>query len=278
MQYLLQFLWKRRILFAFIAMQAVALTLVVRANSYHRTAVATSANAVTGSMMENYRYVRDFINLSQTNRNLASENATLRSALKSSYFQMYADHDTVVDTLYIQQYSFIDAEVINSSIHKRNNYLTLNRGSAHGVQPDMGVINSDGVVGIVTDVSKHYSTVIPIIHGRTSLSGRFKNAPYFGPVSWPATFGYREARWSDIPRQARIHVGDTVVTDTRSGLYPSGIPIGVVDTFYIEPQDQFYEIDVVLAVDFAALEKVYIVKNLLKGERALLEMRRNNDE
>ncbi len=278
MQYLLQFLWKRRIFFLFIALQAVAITFVVRANSFHRTAVATSANEVSGVLMENYRYIRDFINLSETNQNLSAENAALRSALQSSYFQMYVDHDTVIDTMYMQQYSYIDADVINSSIHKRNNYITLNRGRMHGVRPDMGVINYQGAIGVVTDVSDHYSIVIPLIHGRTQLSGTFQHTPFFGPVSWPTTSSYREARLSDIPRQAEFAKGDTIITDTRSGLYPSGIPIGIIDSFYIEPQDQFYEVDIRLSVDFSSLDKVYIVQNLLKGEREELENRRADDE
>ncbi|NVK04481.1 MAG: rod shape-determining protein MreC [Flavobacteriia bacterium] len=277
MQNLLQFLWKRRILFVFIALQAVAITLVVRVNSYHSSAVATSANAVSGSMMENYRYVRDFIHLSETNRNLASENAALRSALKKSYFQMYVDRDSVVDTLFKQQYSYINADVINSSIHKRNNYITINKGRIHGVTPDMGVLNHQGVIGVVTDVSDHYATVIPLIHGRTQLSGTFQHSAFFGPVRWPATFSYRDARLSDIPRQAVFKSGDTIVTDMRSGLYPTGIPIGIVDTFYIEPQDQFYEVDIQLSVDFSALDKVYVVQNLFKGEREQLEARRDDE-
>lgn len=278
MQYLLQFFWKRRVLLLFIALQVVALTLIIRANAFHKSAVATSANAVSGTVLENYRAVRDFINLSETNRNLASENAALRSALESSYFSLYVDRDSIVDTLYIQQYKFLEAQVINSSINKRNNYLTLNRGSIHGVKPDMGVICGNGAVGLVTDVSDHFCTVIPLIHSRTRLSGKFLNSPFFGSISWPASMNYRHVQLSDIPRQAEFSIGDTVVTDTRSGLYPSGIPIGIVDTFYIEPQDQFYEVELTLASEFSALDHVYIVVDLLKGEREDLENREEQDD
>lgn len=278
MQYLLQFFWKRRVILLFIALQIVALTLVVRANAYHRTSVATSANAVSGTVLEKYNSIRDFINLSETNRNLAGENAALRSALESSYFQMYVDRDSIVDTLYQQQYIYVEATVINSSIVKRNNYLTINRGRLHGIEADMGVICGDGAVGIVTDVSDHYATVIPLIHGRTRLSGKFEKTPFFGSISWPATMDYRHAQLSDIPRQAKIEKGDTVVTDTRSGLYPTGIPIGIVDTFYIEPQDQFYEVELTLTTNFAALNHVYIVVDLLKKERDELENHQQEDD
>lgn len=278
MQHLLQFFWKRRVLFLFVLLQIVALSLVVRANAYHRSAVATSANNISGGILENYRSVMDFINLKETNKNLASENASLRSALEESYFALFVDRDSIVDTVMMQQYSFIDAQVINSSINKRNNYLTLNRGSVHGVSADMGVISGNGVIGIVTDVSDHYCTVIPLIHGRTRLSGKFQNSPFFGSITWPASMSYRQIQLSDIPRQAQFNKGDTVVTDTRSGLYPSGIPIGIVDTFYIEQQDQFYEVELDLITDFAALDHVYIVVDMLKGERDELENRQENDD
>ncbi len=276
MQYLLQWLWRRRVLFVFIALQAVAITFIARANSYQRAAVLTSANSISGGIMETYSSVHDFINLSETNRNLAAENAALRASLRSSYFQLFADNDTVIDTLYQQHYTYIDAEVINSSIHKRNNYITINRGRMHGVEEDMAVINGFGVLGIVADVSDHFASVIPIIHGSSRLPGRFQKSNFFGSVSWPATASFREALLSDIPRQAEIAVGDTIVTDTRSSLYPSGIPIGVVDTFYIEPQDQFYEVKLNLSVDFAQLQKVYVVVNLLKSEQ--LELESNQEE
>lgn len=278
MQNLLQWLWRRRVMFAFVALQVVAITFVVSANSYHRTAVVTSANEVTGGLMKRYSSIRDFINLNETNKNLAAENAALRSALKSSYFQIYADHDSIIDTLYQQQYTYIDAEVINNSIHKRNNYITLNRGRIHGLEEDMAVINGFGAVGVIADVSDHYASVIPIIHGKSRLPGKFQNSSFFGSISWPSAANYREARLSDIPRQATIRKGDTIVTDTRSALYPSGIPIGIVDTFYIEPQDQFYEVELNLTVDFAALQKVYVIKNLLKGERLLLESEQEDED
>lgn len=278
MQQLLQFIWKRRVFLLFIALQAVALTLTVRANRFQATQVMTSANEVTGTVLEKYRYVRDFINLNETNKNLSAENAALRSALKSSYFQVFVDRDTVVDTLYHQQFQFIDANVINSSIHKRNNYLTINRGRVHGVDVDMGVISDKGVVGVVTDVSDHFATVIPLIHGRTRLSGKFQKNPFFGSIQWPSYMNYSRAQLSDIPRQAEFQQGDTVVSDTRSGLYPSGIPIGIVDTFYIEQQDQFYEVELNLTVDFAALNHVFVVVDLFKGERDELENNRNDGE
>lgn len=278
MQNALQFFWKRRVTLLFIALQIVAIALVVQANAFHKSAVATSANAISGTVLENYQGVRDFINLNETNKNLASENAALRSAIKSAYFALYADRDSVIDTLYEQHYKFLEAEVINSSIHKRNNYLTLNRGKIHGVTSDMGVISDAGIVGVVTDVSDHYCTVIPLIHGRTRLSGKFKKSAFFGSIAWPAKMSYRQAQLSDIPRQAHISIGDTVVSDTRSNIYPSGIPIGIVDTFYIEPQDQFYEVELNLTTDFSSLNHVYIVVDLLKEERIAIENRQHHEE
>lgn len=276
MRNLLQFLARYHVLLLFVVLQLIALSLTVQSQSFQRSTFFSGANAVSGSVLGSYHQVENFINLRETNRNLARENAELRSTLKSSYFPMYVERDTIVDTLYNQEYKYINAMVINSSFNKRNNYMTLNRGSAHGIKTGQGVISADGAVGIIKDVSAHYATVIPLIHSNTRLSGKFKKSNYFGSANWSGG-DHRVIRLSDIPRQASFVVGDTVVTDTRSGIFPAGIIIGTVRDYDIEPQDQLYEVDLTLAVDFAKVEHVYVIEDLFKEERRALEERSQND-
>ncbi len=276
MRNLLQFLARYHVLLLFIVLQLIALSLTVQSQSFQRSTFYSGANLVSGSVLGSYHQVENFINLRETNRNLARENAELRSTSKSSYFPMYVDRDTIVDTLYNQEYKYINAMVINSSFNKRNNYMTLNRGSAHGIKTGQGVISAEGAVGIIKDVSAHYATVIPLIHSNTRLSGKFKKSNYFGSANWMGG-DHRVIRLSDIPRQASFVVGDTVVTDTRSGIFPAGIIVGTVRDYDIEPQDQLYEVDLTLAVDFAKVEHVYVIADLFKEERKALEERSQND-
>jgi len=224
----------------------------------------------SGKTIELYNNIDDYINLSRINKNLARENANLKSANKDSYFSLTSRKDTIVDTLYQLQYSYIEARVINSSFGKRNNYITLNKGSVHGIKPDMAVTCIDGVIGIVKDVSKHYSTVVPLIHGRSLLSVGFNNSSYFGSMSWDGK-DFRHAQISDVPREAPLSVGDTIVSDTRSLALPGNLVVGTIESFELDPEDQTYNLEVRLSVNFSALDFVYVIDNLLKVEQMQLE-------
>ena len=135
-------------------------------------------------MMEVVHYFSEYINLKETNESLARENAHLRSMLVSNNYSLHASDTTVKDTTYLQQYSYIEARVVNNSINRRNNYLTLDKGSLHGITTDMGVISSDGVVGIVKDVSPHYCTVMSVLHKNSKVSARLLHTNYFGSLVW----------------------------------------------------------------------------------------------
>ena len=105
--------------------------------------------------MEAYHNAQEFANLKRTNQILAEENARLRTVSKNSYFSLYDVRDTIIDTLYTQQYQYIPAKVVNSTYTYLNNHITLNKGRKHGIEKGMGVINAEGVIGKVKDVSEN---------------------------------------------------------------------------------------------------------------------------
>jgi rod shape-determining protein MreC len=175
----------------------------------------------------------------------------------------------VTDTIRKQQYTFLTARVVNNSINRRNNYLTLNKGSLQGVQAEMGVICPDGIVGIVKDVSEHFSSVISVLHKDSRISTKIKKNGYIGSLMWEGyNAGY--AILKDIPKHVKLAVGDTLVTSQFSAIFPEGIMVGVIDKFDSKPGD-FYLIDVKLSTDFDNLSYVYLVTNVLKEEQKKLE-------
>ncbi|HAD97337.1 MAG TPA: rod shape-determining protein MreC, partial [Cryomorphaceae bacterium] len=171
---------------------------------------------------------------------------------------------------YKVQYTFIKADVLNSSFRKSRNFITLNRGRLHGVQSEMGVIGPRGAVGIVQNVSEHFCTVIPLINPGISVSGKFKDKGFFGPVNWKLN-DYRYITLSDIPRHAQVHKNDTIITDARSLTFPAGILIGTVDTTSLQEDQNFYSVEIKLSTDFSSLEQVYIIQDKMKLERQQLE-------
>lgn len=277
MRKLVDFLVRNHVFILFLFLEGIAFSQILRSQSFQRSAWTNSSNRISGNVLETVNQVNDYFFLDEQNERLARENAALRSTVKEAYVPLFSQHDTVVDTLYRQRYTYQQAEIVHSSYRKRNNYITLNRGSAHGVKPNMGVINSQGVVGIVKDVSAHFSTVIPILHKKTLLTGRLRGTGYFGSVSWNGR-DHRKVQWNDVPQQAPLRAGAVVETDGRSRIFPTGIAIGRIREFELDPSGAFYESELELSADFSGLDLVYIVEDLMKDELETLESRSNENQ
>jgi len=254
----------------FLFLWFLSLYLVVLNNRFQQVYVFNSANRVVASIMETVHGISEYLNLRQTNESLARENAELRSRLITNFYNLQPADSSVRDSGLMQQYTYTTARVVNSSINRRNNYLTLDKGTKHGILPDMGVISSDGVVGIVKDVSEHYCTVMSLLHKNSRISARFKKSNYFGSVVWNGEDS-RKAELLEIAKHVKFKKGDTLVTTVFSTVFPEGVPVGTVSEYELRSDANFYLIDIKLAADYARLTHVYIVKNLLKDEQRKLE-------
>jgi hypothetical protein len=101
--------------------------------------------------------------------------------------------------------------------------MTLNKGAMHGIKPDMAVISSNGIAGIVRDVSEHYSTVMSVLNWNSKISSKIKKNEYFGSTIWDGESA-DIASLIDIPIHAPLAVGDSIVTSEFSTIFPEGIP------------------------------------------------------
>ncbi len=270
MQKLINFLIRNYSFILFLVLQLVAFVFILQANSFSRSTFFNSTRSISGGMLEKYHNAKEFANLKRTNQILAEENARLRSISKKSYFPLFSISDTVIDTLYNQQYVYIPSKVVNSTYTYFNNHLTLNKGTNHGVQKGMGVINAEGVVGKVKEVSENYSVVYPLIHHKGQVTGRIKSSGHFGEVSWNGK-NYGRVQLDKIQRHATFEIGDTIVSDQRSEIFPSGIPIGIIQDSTLNFETQFITLEIDLLPDFTNIEYVYIVNDLLKEERTNLK-------
>ncbi|NJK85384.1 MAG: rod shape-determining protein MreC [Bacteroidales bacterium] len=158
-----------------------------------------------------------------------------------------------MDTGANKKYVFIHARVINNSTDKQYNYITLNRGNKDGIEKEMAVVCSDGIVGVVKEVSENFSSVISLLNLNIKINAKIKKSGYFGPLQWTGT-GYRKAVLSDIPHHVKITLGDTIVTSGFSAMIPEGYMIGVISDFKLKGGN-YYEIEVDLSTDFKKPEK-----------------------
>jgi rod shape-determining protein MreC len=183
----------------------------------------------------------------------------------------------IKDTTYLQSYVYSSAKVINNSTNKRQNYITLDKGGINGIKPEMGVISSKGVVGIVKNVSGNFSSVMSVLHEKNKLSAKIKKSGYFGSLVW-GNNSYRIADLKDIPNHVKLAIGDTIVTSGFSSIFPENILIGTVKEFDLPEGNNFYNIKVEFAEDYKRISHVYIIRSLLKEEKELLESQNQEEE
>ncbi len=270
MKNLLAFVVKHNFIFIFLVLQVLCILLMVNRNGYQGSHVINSSNEVVANVYQTAANTREYFALKQENDRLAIENAALRNLLKSNYSAIPLAEYKKNDTLYKQQYSYVAAKVVNSSVNKRRNFLTLNIGSNMGISRDMAVMTSNGIVGIVTDVSNNFSTVMSLLHKDVRVNCQLKRDGSYGPLIWDGK-DYRYCLLTDIPTHAKIGKGDTVITSELSGIFPEGIIVGTIESFERRINESFYTATVLLSANLKKVNHVYVIKNKHKGERDSLE-------
>lgn len=258
--------------FLFIFLETIAISLVISNNDYQRSTVLNSANTFSGNLYTMISNATGYLSLGRVNDSLVVENIRLRNELRSAFYNNTPDTLKRVDSNLMRQYTFIAAQVVNNSVVRRSNYLTLNRGLIHGIRKNMGVICDQGIVGIVRDVSTHFCTVISVLHKDTRISAKIDSTGDFGSLAWNG-MNPRIATLSDIPTHVQFKKGAKIVTTSFSSIFPQGVAVGIIKDFGIKEGDNFYSIDVELSTDFSKLSYVYIIANSMSIEQSLLEQK-----
>lgn len=270
MKNLLAFVVKHNFIFIFLMLQVICVLLMVNRNGYQGSHVINSSNEVVANVYRTAANTKEYFALKQENDRLAFENAALRNLLKSNYSAIPLREYKKNDTLYKQQYSYVAAKVVNSSVNKRRNFLTLNIGSNMGITRDMAVMTGNGIVGIVTDVSPDFSSVMSLLHKDVRVNCQLKRDGSYGPLIWDGK-DYRYCLLTDIPTHAKISKGDTVITSELSGIFPEGIMVGTIESFERRINESFYTATVMLSANLKKVNHVYVIKNKYKIERDSLE-------
>jgi rod shape-determining protein MreC len=159
---------------------------------------------------------------------------------------------------------------VNSTVNKRRNFLTIDAGENKNIHQDMAVMTSDGIVGIIANVSENFSSAMSLLHKDVRVNCQLKKDGSYGPLIWDGA-DYRICQLTDIPTHAKIAKGDTVVTSELSGIFPEGLTVGTIESFERRQNESFYTAQVRLSADLKKVNHVYIIKNKLKGERDSLE-------
>ncbi|MFT6716225.1 MAG: rod shape-determining protein MreC [Saprospiraceae bacterium] len=253
------------VLILFIFLQVVSLSVIFQGKNYHRSVFIDSLNNITGgtySLISDYQH---FLRLKEDNLSLAMENADLRAVLPFSVQKVNQEYVLVSDSLYRQKYLYRNAQVIDNSINKKNNYLILNLGANDGMMEEMGVVTSNGVVGMIVEVANHYSKAISFLNSNTRVSCKIQRNDAAGILYWNG-LDSKSAILEDLPLTTEVLVGDTIMTSGYSSIYPKGILVGVVKEVADNLEKQMLDISISLTLDYNTLNHVYVIDNLDKDE------------
>ena len=268
MQQIVNFVLKNSNRLLFLLLLVTSLSLTIQSHSYHKSKIISSANFFTGGIYEKINNVDEYFGLRKQNEELAQENARLKSLL----FNL---KDTTklpqIDSIRgVKKTDIIISKVIHNSFSVLENYITINNGQSSGIKPNMGVINSAGIVGIIDKTSKNYSTIISVLNVKSQINAKIKKSNHFGSLVWNGkSTGF--VQLIDVPRLAAIRKGDTIVTGGQSVIFPENINIGTIDRVFIDNQTHYYTLNIKLFNDMTDLGHVYILKSKDREEIIKLE-------
>lgn len=272
MRALIDLIIKNKHWFVFIGLEVLSLAFLFSYNGYQKSVYFTTANDVVGSTYNVISGITSYLHLQEENQALEQTNEELRRQIIEIQRQIDEHHlDSILRMPSLpKKYDLVHAQVINGTLHKSNNLLTINKGEADGIRPEMGVVCSQGVVGIVYMTSEHYSIVMPILHVNSKISCRLRNSEYFGSLIWQR--GYADIAYvTSIPRHAEVAPKDIVETNGFSDIFPPGLPIGMVHRINDSTDGISYILRVKLFTNFTTLRNVSVITNYQSAERRQLE-------
>lgn len=276
MRNLISFLIRHSSWFVFLLYVFISLFLLFQNNPYQQYVYLTSANSTSASIYKVVSGVTSYFNLQSINNDLQERNAllemeviNLKRQLDDCKIRMIADSISLPDSV-AQSYEYYFAGVINNSVSRPMNYITIDKGSSDGIEPEMGVVDQNGVVGIVSVVSKHAARVISLLNPNMKLSCKVKGSDYFGSLYWDGVSPHF-AVLEEMPRHVVYQKGDTIVTSGYSAVFPEGLIVGVIESGMKTNDDNFIALRVRLSTDFTRLSTVRAIKSKLSDELKEIE-------
>lgn len=270
---LIEFIRRIYVVLLFVLIQAIALSVYSSSTHYTRAKLISRAMGITGGVQGIIADVDHYFGLNEQNEMLARRVAELENQmdiyrqavdtlLSSEQVRMAITEATAQQ---LQHYRYITARVVANTINRPHNYITLDKGTAQGVEPNMGVITPDGnMVGYVVDCSEHYAVVMPIINidfrggGKLDIEGDTENR--IGSISWDGRDASR-VTMSDLLEYANPKAGDKVSSNSHYFPPMMKVNVGEVESISKSKNKNTYEVVLRLATDFSSLDHLILVHN-----------------
>ena len=284
MQQIIDFIIRKKDVVVYIILLIFSLALVFNSSYFHKSKIILFSNSIANYSTENFNYLNEYFELKKINSNLLEENLILKNQLEK------VNKPTSLDSLTNINFSYKNAKVISNNLSSFKNRLVINKGIKDGLKNEMGVISSDGIVGIINSTSKNYSSIMSILNIEMKINAKVKRTEHFGTLEWDG-FDTRHLTLNDISETAKIKVGDSIITGGMSLIFPEGINIGTVSKIISQNEthsntkgraikisvrddsiidydirENYLNIEVKLHNDMSNLNNVYIIESFNKKE------------
>lgn len=257
MEAILTFLRKISTFVVFLLLEIAAFLMIINQGTFQSSAFHRTAISVTSTFYTQISNLTEYLSLKEDNDNLAYKNSELQRKL--SNLEDFIARKNYETTLYEDTIiKIIPAKIVNQTIDKINNYLIINKGAKDGITENMGVISSQGVVGVVQSVSENYSVVISILSSKQKISGKLKKENYLCSVFWNGNSPHTGSV-KDIPEHITVAVGDTIVTSGYSSIFPEGIMIGTVKNVSLNASTAWNDLSIEYATTFMSMRYVSVI-------------------
>jgi rod shape-determining protein MreC len=284
MQQIIDFIIRKKDVVVYLILLIFSLTLLFNSNYFHKSKVLIFSNSIANYSTENFNYLNEYFELKKINSSLLEENLVLKNQLEK------INKNISLDSLTNINFSYKNAKVISNNLSSFKNRLVINKGIKDGLKTEMGVISSDGIVGIIDNTTKRYSSIMSILNIEMKINAKVKRTEHFGTLEWDG-FDTRRLTLNDISETAKIKVGDSIITGGMSLIFPEGINIGTVSKIIsqnetysdskvraikisvrdesiidLDIKENYLRIEVKLHNDMSNLNNVYIIESFNKKE------------
>lgn len=212
-----------------------------------------------------HRSVRDFFTHYITNVNASEENQKLRQSISELKMELFQAEETLRENKRLKDLlafgeqlvqKKVLAQVVSWDATSNQKVIRINKGSKDGVRLQSVVVTSDGLVGYVNRLTKHYSDILTIIDANNRVDGIISRIRSHGIVEGDSD---DRAIMKFVTRTEPVELTDTVVTSGLGFIYPKGIKIGNVSKIERASYGITQYIEILPSVDFNRLEEVVVL-------------------
>ncbi|TSA28220.1 MAG: rod shape-determining protein MreC [Ignavibacteriales bacterium] len=165
-------------------------------------------------------------------------------------------------------YPLIPAKIISKLVTKSQGNFIVNRGSNNEIRKGMPVINANGLIGLIMDVTENYSVVQNLYNSNLSIAVTLQRTNVDGILNYDGN----NLIIKDIPTTYDVQIGDIIETSDFSSLFPPSIPIGIVSKKESNILGLLHNITVEPFANISAANNLFILKIIPSKQINQLEM------